>query len=177
MFLYAIGIKNGTSFAFNGWKVRQTVAPISIEIEPMDHDNRVFEKRDYVALKRILNFHRHCEDFLQKDVFEILKEGLTQALVKNDEEMPSAIVRLNSKVTLTDEDGQTPTVQLVLPSEKNRDKGKVSVISTLGANLIGFAVGHKVSIEVLPKHKILEIVQVSGPNHRRVPDTISGMDF
>lgn len=148
----------------------------SIERTPMEYGSRVFEKKEYVALKRILNFNKHCEGFLPKDVFEVLRDGLAKALVKNNEEMPRTIVRLNSKVTLSGKNGRTRTVQLVLPSEKNNERGRISVISSLGANLIGLGVGHRVLLGVPHGSNAVEIVKVVSPNSTEV-DLIYGSDL
>lgn len=141
----------------------------------MEYGGRVFEKREYIVLKRILNFHRHYDDFLSKEVFHILSDGLARASIKNNEEMPSTIVRLNSKVTLANEDGQTFTVRLVLPSEKNNGVKSLSVISVLGANLIGLKVGERVLNGLPPQSNTVEIVEVERPG-RLATNIVFGMD-
>ncbi len=129
----------------------------------MKYGSLILEKKEYVALKRILNFHRHYEDPVHKEALERLKEGLQKALVIDEEETPGDVVRLYSAVTLSPGDGQSQTVQLVLPSEENKRTNKISVLSTLGAHLMGLAVSDTLQTGVPSNMQTLRIARVERP--------------
>ena len=40
------------------------------------------EKKDYVTLKRILNFHKYYDDYAHQDALEQLAERIEKALVE-----------------------------------------------------------------------------------------------
>ena len=70
------------------------------------------EKKDYLTLKRILNFHRYYEDYAHKDALEQLGDRIDNALVEDEWDMPDDVVRLNSKVTVEFMKGSRQSFQL-----------------------------------------------------------------
>ncbi|WP_422083364.1 GreA/GreB family elongation factor [Ulvibacterium sp.] len=142
----------------------------------MKYGGMILEKKEYLTLKRILNFHKHYEDYAHKDALERLKESIDDALVKDEEEVPSDVVRLYSRVTLSSEEGGSRILRLVPPSEENTMGKRISVISTLGANLIGLAAGDTLQMEIPSDTKSLKITKVEKP-HQRLSDSFSGLDF
>ncbi|MBO0323544.1 GreA/GreB family elongation factor [Muricauda sp. CAU 1633] len=105
----------------------------------------IIEKTDYLALKKILNFHKYYHDDLQKDALDILKVSLDHAKICDTSEVPEGIVRLYSNVTVTIS-GKKQTFQLVLEDDHTNNDRKVSVRSILGAALIGLSVGDQVKV-------------------------------
>ncbi len=143
----------------------------------MKYGGMILEKKEYVTLKRILNFHKHYKDCAHKDALERLKESIDDALVKDEEEVPNDVVRLYSWVTLSSGDGGSRIVRLAPPSEENDHGKRISVISTLGANLIGLAAGDTLQIEKIPSDiKSLKITKVEKP-HQLLCGPFSGLDF
>lgn len=110
----------------------------------MKYGSLIMEKKDYLTLKRILNFHRFYEDYAHKDALEQLGERIDGALVEDESDMPDDVVRLNSKVTVEFAPGAQQTFQLVPSTRGDLKKGKVSVVSTFGASLVGLAVGDQI---------------------------------
>lgn len=72
---------------------------------------------------------------------ELLDDELSRAEVADQDQLHH-ICRIGSQVTYEDTDtGLTRTIQLVLPGEADIDLGRVSVLSYVGAALIGLGAG------------------------------------
>lgn len=142
----------------------------------MKYGSLILEKKDYVKLKRILNFHRYYEDYAHKDALERLQERIDQALVHDDTDVPDDIVRLNSKVTVVSKGGESQIFHLVSPSEENINEGSISVISTFGANLVGLAVDDTIEIRATSDLATLKIAKVE-QLHQLSSGLYSEMDF
>ncbi|MDF0714862.1 GreA/GreB family elongation factor [Muricauda sp. 334s03] len=112
----------------------------------MKYGSLIMEKKDYLTLKRILNFHRFYEDYAHKDALEQLGERIDQALVEDEQDIPDDVVRLNSKVIVEFVQGAIQTFQLVPSTRGNLEKNMISVVSTLGASLVGLAVGDHIQL-------------------------------
>ena len=104
------------------------------------------EKMDYLALKKILNFHKYYHDCLQREALDILKVRLENAKICDTSEIPGCIVRLYSKVSVVSDSGQKSKFQLVLEPDDENNGEKVSVRSILGAALVGCSVGDSIRI-------------------------------
>lgn len=118
------------------------------------------EKKDYLTLKRILNFHRYYEDYAHKDALEQLGDRIDKALVEDDSDMPDDVVRLNSKVTVEFLHGERKTFQLVPSTRDDLKKNMISVVSTLGASLVGLAVDDRIQLGLPSDIKSFKIVGV-----------------
>lgn len=74
----------------------------------------------------------------------ILKE-IDRAKVHDRAKLPKDVVSIGSKVTFVDDNnGTIRTVQLVLPGEADIEAGRVSVMTPVGAGLIGMSVGRTI---------------------------------
>ncbi|RPG28572.1 MAG: GreA/GreB family elongation factor [Muricauda sp. TMED12] len=112
----------------------------------MKYGSLIMEKKDYLTLKRILNFHRYYEDYAHKDALEQLGDRIDKALVEDEWDMPDDVVRLNSKVTVEFMKGSRQSFQLVASTRDDLKKNMVSVVSTLGASLVGLAVDDQIQL-------------------------------
>lgn len=74
-------------------------------------------------------------------VAEQLIIELERARVVAQQKLPEDVVRMGSKVSFTTPDGFNRTFQLVYPGEANISEGKVSVLTPVGAALIGLTRG------------------------------------
>ncbi|MEO3474690.1 nucleoside diphosphate kinase regulator [Roseomonas sp. CAU 1739] len=75
----------------------------------------------------------------------LLMEEADRAEVVPAARLPSNVVALGSHVVFTDEaHGVTRTVQLVLPSEADIGQGRISILSLVGAGLIGLKAGQSI---------------------------------
>ncbi len=74
------------------------------------------------------------------DVYDYLAKELDRAIVVAPDEIAPSIVTMNARVTFRDEGaGQERTVTLVYPQEADVASGRVSVLTPIGAALIGVA--------------------------------------
>ena len=107
----------------------------------MKYGSLILEKKEYVYLKRILNVSGYAGDFEIQKSLQKLSEELKEAQIVDNEKMPSDIIRFNSKATLIFENGIEKTLQLVIPTERDVNNNKVSILAPMGAALIGYAEG------------------------------------
>jgi regulator of nucleoside diphosphate kinase len=131
----------------------------------MKYGSLIMEKKDYVTLKRILNFHKYYDDYAHQDALEQLAERIEKALVEDAVDIPDDVVRLNSKVTVEFIDGARQTFQLLPSTKGNIKEGTVSIVSALGASLVGLAVDDQVKMGNPSDIKSFRIVKVT-PSHQ-----------
>ena len=76
-----------------------------------------------------------------------LGDELVRAIILKDGEFPRAFVRLNSRVEFTDlMTGRTRRVQVVLPDEADIDRDRLSVLTPVGAALLGLTEGDSIGM-------------------------------
>ena len=75
---------------------------------------------------------------------ELLSE-MDRAKVVQDGAVPNDVVRMGSTVTFKSDDGNTRTFKLVYPAEESLDEHRISVMTPVGAALIGLAEGQSIS--------------------------------
>lgn len=77
----------------------------------------------------------------------LLAEELLRAIVLKDGEFPRDFVRLRSFVKFTDlATGKTRRVQIVSPDEADIDQDRLSVITPVGAALLGLTAGDSIGL-------------------------------
>lgn len=80
------------------------------------------------------------------DVHDYLAAELDRAVVVGPDEIAPSVVTMNARVTFRDEvAGQERTVTLVYPQEADVAAGRVSVLTPIGAALIGVAEGQSIT--------------------------------
>ena len=79
------------------------------------------------------------------DVANELLSEMDRAKVVQDGSVPDNVVRMGSTVTFKSDDGNTRTFKLVYPAEESLDEHRISVMTPVGAALIGLAVGQSFS--------------------------------
>lgn len=73
-------------------------------------------------------------------VAEYLSEELTRAEVVPDAQAPGHVAQMGSTITYRDDTtGRTRTVTLVYPAEANIEQQRISVLTPIGAALIGMS--------------------------------------
>lgn len=95
---------------------------------------------------------------------DILSHELARAIVVRPDEPVGAFVRLHSVVEYTDAlTGKTRRVQVVPPEEADIDQGKLSVLTPVGASLIGLRSGAAIGMTTDDgRPHVLEIRAVEG---------------
>ena len=75
---------------------------------------------------------------------ELLSE-MDRAKVVQDGSVPNDVVRMGSTVTFKSDDGHTRTLKLVYPADESLDEHRISVMTPVGAALIGLGTGQSIS--------------------------------
>lgn len=75
---------------------------------------------------------------------EHLLVELERARVVAQHKLPAGAVRMGSTVSFTTTDGVSRSIQLVYPGEADISQGKVSVLTPIGAALIGLSEGQSI---------------------------------
>lgn len=95
------------------------------------------------------------------DVAETLLAELERATVLAPDKLPDDVVRMGSTVTYKTDDGTERSVTLVYPAEADIAQGKVSVLTPIGAALIGLSVGQAIDWTALDERShVLTILSV-----------------
>ena len=79
------------------------------------------------------------------DVARELLSEMDRARVVEAGELPANVVRMGSTVTFESDDGHTRTMKLVYPADESLDQHRISVMTPIGAALIGLAEGQSIS--------------------------------
>jgi regulator of nucleoside diphosphate kinase len=104
-------------------------------------------KRDFARLDQLLGTFGGGR--LPKTADFLLQE-LSRATVVDGAEIGRGIVTMHARVVFRDEDsGRTRSVMLVYPSERNSSEDALSVLTPLGAALIGVAEGESIAFDGL----------------------------
>ncbi len=83
---------------------------------------------------------------LVPDVYDYLTAELERAVVVESDEIPPVVVTMGARVAYRDEaTGQERTVALVYPQDADLEAGRVSVLTPVGAALIGVAEGQSIT--------------------------------
>jgi regulator of nucleoside diphosphate kinase len=79
------------------------------------------------------------------EVAEELLAEMDRAKIVGDDSVPANVVRMGSTVTFKSDDGKQLTETLVYPVDEDSDAHKISVMTPVGAALIGLAEGQSIS--------------------------------
>lgn len=78
-------------------------------------------------------------------IYEMLLGEIDRAKICSAEAMPGDVVTMGAHVTFRDEKtGTERTVELVYPGEADIDAGRVSILTPVGAGLIGLRTGQSI---------------------------------
>jgi len=126
----------------------------------MERHNLLITRENMDLLKRLLE---SSGSVLAKDRehFETLEQQLERAQVVGRDQIPPDVVTINSRVTIMHLDaGRANTYTLVLPSEADLAKGRISVLAPIGTALIGCRAGDSVDVEVPGGSKRLRVEEI-----------------
>lgn len=79
------------------------------------------------------------------DVANELLSEMDRARVVDAAAVPPDVVRMGSTVTFTSDDGNKRTLTLVYPADESLDQHRISVMTPVGAALVGLAEGQSIS--------------------------------
>ena len=130
----------------------------------MNNDaNLILSETDFKKISALLVLN-------QSDIFELIEEELHRALVVSTEMLPKDVVAMNSTVTFLDMDSNRQSVvELVYPHQVDIEKNKISILSPIGAALIGLRVQQSIHWP-MPNGKVKKLKVVSVHENREVVD-------
>jgi regulator of nucleoside diphosphate kinase len=95
------------------------------------------------------------------DVAQELLDELERAQIVGDKDVPKDVVRMGSTVTFKSDDGHTRTLKLVYPADESLDDHRISIMTPVGAALIGLGTGQSISWTARDgKHHRLTVTKV-----------------
>lgn len=108
----------------------------------MKYNNLVIEKKEYDLLKRFMNLSGSYKDeTLRKSVQKLVSE-LESAQIYDDKDMPEDVIRFNSLITIVSKDKSwNKTFKLVMPNDSDTKSNKISILTPMGAAVMGYAEG------------------------------------
>tara|TARA_R110000765_G_scaffold155179_3_gene258210 strand:+ start:735 stop:1169 length:435 start_codon:yes stop_codon:yes gene_type:complete len=103
-------------------------------------------------------------------VAEMLYEELGRAILHSAEDMPDNIVTMNCKVEFVDEtSGLRRTVKLVYPKDADIENDHLSILTPMGAGLIGMVAGETIAWpDRSGTERMLRIVDVTPPDDANI---------
>ncbi len=103
-------------------------------------------------------------------VAEMLYEELGRAILHSAENMPDNIVTMNCKVEFVDEtSGLRRTVKLVYPKDADIENDHLSILTPMGAGLIGMVAGETIAWpDRSGTERMLRIVEVTPPDDANI---------
>lgn len=112
--------------------------------------------------ERISNLAIEAEDRLPQ-VAELLLAEINRATIVEDSRLPQNVVALQSTVKFLDEaSGIERTLQLVYPQHADIAAGRISILSLVGAGLLGLKPGQSISWpDRAGKQRALRIMEVN----------------
>ena len=98
------------------------------------------------------------------EVAEELLAEMDRAKVVAPAKLPADVVRMGSFVTFDSDSAQHRRVQLVYPGEADIEQGRISVLTPIGAALIGLAAGQSIAWTARDgKRHVLTVTAVEQP--------------
>ena len=95
-------------------------------------------------------------------VAQELLDELERAQIVADKDVPKDVVRMGSTVTFKSDDGNTRTLKLVYPADESLDDHRISIMTPVGAALIGLGTGQSISWTARDgKHHRLTVTKVT----------------
>ncbi|MEP2278812.1 GreA/GreB family elongation factor [Maribacter sp.] len=130
----------------------------------MKYGNLVVEKKEYVVLKRFMNLSGYYkDDTLRKSVQKLVGE-LETAVVLDASDMYEDVIRFNTTVTIVSENGWQKKFKLVMPTDSDIKNNKISILTPMGAAVIGYSEGDSIIWEFPSGEQKLTIEKVKQEN-------------
>lgn len=130
----------------------------------MKYGSLVIEKREYVLLKRLMNLSGYYkDDTLRKSVKKLVGE-LESAQISDEADIPEDVIRFNTTVTIVSEGGWHKRFKLVMPMDSDIKNNKVSILTPMGAAVMGYSEGDTLLWEFPSGEQKLTIEKVEQEN-------------
>jgi len=120
----------------------------------------IVTKNDHAIFNKLIENSDGVDPIGKKSLAKLYEE-LKSAKIVDESEFPNNTVRLNSIVTIETSFGKKDGMKLVLPSEGDLSKRKLSIMTPMGTALIGYTEGDKVIWSLPRGEEIIRIVKVT----------------
>ncbi|MEY8019363.1 GreA/GreB family elongation factor [Muriicola sp. SD30] len=130
----------------------------------MKHGNLFIEKKEYVLLKRLMNLSGYYKDDILRDSVKKLVSELESAKICDEHDMPEDVIRFNSTITIASQNGWHRTFKLVMPNDSDVKNDKVSILTPMGAAVMGYAEGDSITWQFPSGEQNLTIEKVEQEN-------------
>ena len=95
---------------------------------------------DMQRLSKLLDGIQYCPQ--ERARLELLIEEMQRAVIVPSEKVSEDVVTLNTRMRVRDLDSREETsIQLVFPNDEDFEQGKISILTAIGAALIGYSKG------------------------------------
>ena len=128
------------------------------------YGNLVIEKKEFVLLKRFMNLSGYYQDDILRTSVKKLVGELETALIFDETEMPEDVIRFNSAITITSKNDWQRKFKLVMPNKSDVKNHQVSILTPMGAAVIGYAEGDSLKWEFPSGEQQLTIEKVEQEN-------------
>lgn len=130
----------------------------------MKYGSLVIEKKEYVLLKRFMNLMGYYRDDTLRTSVKKLVGELETAQIYDEVDMPNDVIRFNSTITIASKNGWNRKFKLVMPNDSDVKNNKVSILTPMGAAVIGYAEGDSIIWEFPSGEQKLTIEKVEQEN-------------
>ena len=131
----------------------------------MKYGSLIIEKKEYVLLKRLMNLSGYYRDNTLGKSFKKLMGEMETARILDEVAMPQDIIRFNTMVTvISQNNGWHKKFKLVLPSQSDVRKNHISILTPMGAAVMGYAKGDSIIWEFPSGNQKLIIENVEQEN-------------
>lgn len=124
----------------------------------------VIEKKEFVLLKRLLNLTGYYKEDIMRQSVRKLGSELESAKICDETEMPVDVIRFNTMITIVSKNGWQRKFKLVLPGDSDVKNDKVSILTPMGAAVVGYAEGDRLEWEFPSGKQQLTIEKVEQEN-------------
>lgn len=130
----------------------------------MKYGDLVIEKKEYVLLKRFMNLSGYYKDDTLRDSVKKLVGELESAQICDEHEMPKDVIRFNSTITIASQNGWHRKFKLVMPNDSDINNNKISILTPMGAAVMGYAEGDSITWQFPSGEQKLAIEKVEQEN-------------
>ena len=130
----------------------------------MKYGSLVIEKKEYVLLKRLMNLSGFYKDNTLKSSVKKLVGEMETARILDEAQMPDDVIRFNAMVTIISDNGWHKKFKLVLPSRSDVKNNHISILTPMGAAVMGYAKGDSLVWEFPSGNQKLTIENVEQEN-------------
>lgn len=116
--------------------------------------------------QRLRSLIESVKTFFRRDQEHLgaLEEELNRAEIVRPDKLPANVVRMNSRVRITDLDtGKQNTYTLAFPHDADIAHNRISVLAPIGTALLGYRAGAVIQADVPRGKKRLRIEEVLSP--------------